>query len=80
LYGASKDQLDSPVQAGRIFSQDFKMTFGLGKGAVLEMRRGRQVCSRGIELPNDQLIGEIEEEGLTDTLASYSSTRLLTPI
>jgi len=56
------------------------MTFGLGKGAVLEMRRGRQVCSRGIELPNDQLIGEIEEEGLTDTLASYSSTRLLTPI
>ena len=57
------------------------MAFGLGKGAVLEMRIGRQVCSCGIELPNDQLIlGEIEEEGLTDTLASYSSTRLSTPI
>lgn len=27
------------------------------------MRRGRQVGSRGIELPEDQHIGEIEEEG-----------------
>ena len=29
----------------------------------LEMRRGRQVGSSGIELPDDQHIGEIEEEG-----------------
>ena len=27
------------------------------------MRRGRQVGSSGIELPDDQHIGEIEEEG-----------------
>ena len=31
--------------------------------AVLEMRRGRQVGSGGIELPDDLHIGEIEEEG-----------------
>ena len=63
LYGASKDQLDSLVQVVRIFSQDIKMSFGLDKCAVLEMRRGRQVGSSGIELLDDQHIGEIEEEG-----------------
>ena len=36
---------------------------GLDKCAVLEMRRGRQVSSSGINLPDDQHIGEIEEEG-----------------
>ncbi|XP_068749167.1 uncharacterized protein [Montipora capricornis] len=39
------------------------MSFGLDKCAVLEMRRGRQVGSSGIELPDDQHIGEIGEEG-----------------
>ena len=64
LYGAnSKDQVDSLVQVVRIFSQDIKMSFGLDKCAVLEMRRGRQGGSSEIELPDDQHIGEIEAEG-----------------
>ena len=63
LYGASKDQLDSPVQVVRIFLQDIKMSFGLDKCVGLEMRRGIQVGSSGIELPDDQHIGKIEEEG-----------------
>ena len=41
LYGASKYQLDSLVQAVRIFSQDIRMSFGLDKCAVLEIKRGR---------------------------------------
>ena len=63
LYGANKDQLNSLIQVVRIFSQDIKMSFGLEKCAVLEMRRGRQVDSSGINLPDDQHIGEIGEEG-----------------
>ena len=39
------------------------MSFELEKCAVLEMRRGRQVDSSGIDLPDDQHIGEIGEEG-----------------
>ena len=39
------------------------MSFGLEKCAVLEIRRGRQVDSSGIGLPDDQHIGEIGEEG-----------------
>ena len=63
LYGANKDQLDSLIQVVRIFSQDIKMSFGLEKCAVLEIRRGRQVDSSGIDLPDDQHIREIGEEG-----------------
>ena len=62
LYEASKDQLDSLVQVVRIFSQDIKMSFGLDKCAVLEMRRERQVGSSGIELPDHQHIGELVGE------------------
>ena len=39
------------------------MSFGLDNCDVLEMRRGRQVGSIGIEQPDDQHIGEIKEEG-----------------
>ena len=63
LYGANKDQQDSLIQVVRIFSQDIKMSFGLEKCAVLEIRRRRQVDSSGIDLPDDQHIGEIGEEG-----------------
>ena len=38
LYGANKDQLDSFVQVVRVFSQDTRMSFGLDKCAILEMR------------------------------------------
>ena len=39
------------------------MSFGLEKCAVLEIRRGRQIDSSGIDLRDDQHIGEIGEEG-----------------
>lgn len=63
FYGANKHQLDILIQVVRIFSQDIKMSFGLKKCAVLEMRRGRQVDSSGINLPDDQHIGKVGEEG-----------------
>ena len=63
LYGASKDQLDSLVQVVRVFSQVIRMSFDLDKCAVLEMKRGRQIGSSGIDLPDDQHISEVEEEG-----------------
>ena len=62
LYGATKDQLDSLVQVVRVFSQDITMSFGLDKCAILEMRRGRQVGSSGIDLPDNQHIKEVEED------------------
>ena len=39
------------------------MSFGLDKCEALEMRRGRQVGSSGIDVSDDQHIREVEEEG-----------------
>ena len=63
LYGANKDQQDSLIQVVRVFSQDIRISFGLDKCAILEMRRGRQVGSSGIDLPDNQHIKEVEEDG-----------------
>ena len=59
----TKDRLDSFIQVARIFSQDIRMSFGLDKCAVLEMRRGSKLGISGIDLPDDQHVREIEEEG-----------------
>ena len=63
LYGANEDQLDTLIQAVKIFSEDIKMSFGLEKCTVLEMSRGRKDGSSGIDVADDQHIGEVEEEG-----------------
>ena len=63
LYGANKDQLDSLIQVVRVFSQDIRMSFGLDKCAIVEMRQGRQVGSSGIDLPDYQHIKEVREDG-----------------
>ena len=62
LYRGNKDQPGSLTQAVRIFSEYIKMSFGLEKCVVMEMRRGRKVESSGIVLPDDQHIGKVEEE------------------
>ena len=59
LYGANRDQLDSLVQTMRIFSDNIRMSFGLKKGAVLEMKSGRKFNSVGIELQDDKRIGKV---------------------
>ena len=59
LYRASKAQLDSLVQVVRIFSQDFKMSFGLDKCAVLEMRQAAYRGNRGgrLQIPWHLTVG-----------------------
>ena len=61
MYGANRGQLDSLVQAARIFPEDIQMS--LDKRAVLEMKRGKKVNNTGIELQDDQRIGEVEIRG-----------------
>ena len=60
LYGAIKDQLDSLIQVVRIFSEDMKMSFGLESALSWKLEKGR-VDSSGIDLSDDQHIGEVEE-------------------
>ena len=59
----------------RIFSEEIKMSFGLDKCAVLEIRRGRKVVSRGIYLLTTSTLGRLRNR-VTDTSAFYGWTRL----
>ena len=63
LYAKNKDQLDSLTQSVRILSSDIGMKFGIEKCAVLVLKRGKVVHCEGIDLPNDQKIRAIKDDG-----------------
>ena len=62
LYGKDKDQLDSLVQTVRIFISDIGMTFGIEKCAMVEMKRGKLIDSDGLDLPEGEKIGSLQDE------------------
>ena len=61
LYSRSEKGLDSLVQKVRVFSEDIGMEFGIEKGAMLVMEKGKIVKSVGIELPDDKDIKSLQE-------------------
>ena len=61
IYAASKDELDSLTQSVRIFSKNIRMSYGLDKCAVLEMKRGRKKHSSGVELRSGASMREVED-------------------
>ena len=63
LYAKSERELDSLIQTVRIFSDDVGMVFGLGKCAVLVLKRGKMVRTEGIELPNGKRMREVNLAG-----------------
>ena len=63
LYGKDTSELDSLIQTVRIFSGDVGMEFGIQKCAMLSMRRGKMVECEGIELPNEEKIKSVGEDG-----------------
>ena len=62
LYASNKDQLDSLVNTVKLFSEDIKMSFGLSKCAVLELKRGRKIASTGIDIGGEK-ISEADPNG-----------------
>ena len=65
LYSKSEEQIDSLIQTTHIFSTDIGMEFGIRKCGVLVLKRGKIVRCEGIELPNDEMIKEVGQEGYT---------------
>ena len=62
VYGKNENQVDNLVNTVRIFSKDIGMEFGITKCAMLTMKRGKKSKSEGIELPDGQLIKNLEDE------------------
>ena len=65
LYSKSEEQIDSLIQTTHSFSTDIGMEFGIRKCGVLVLKRGKIVRCEGIELPNDEIIKEVGQEGYT---------------
>ena len=61
LYSRNEKELDSLVQAIRIFSKDIGMEFGIEKCAMLVIEKGKIVKSVGIELPDGKVIKSLQE-------------------
>ena len=63
LYGKSENEIKGLVSTVQVFSQDIVMEFGIKKGCVIIMNRGKVKSTDGIELPSGEKIREIEEDG-----------------
>ena len=63
LFAKNEDQLDSLVNTVRIFSEDIKIELGLSKCVVLIIKRGKEVKSEEISIPNGKMLKNIEEGG-----------------
>ena len=61
LHNRNEKELDSLVQAVRIFSKDIGMEFGIEKCAMLVIEKGKIVKSVGIELPDGKVIKSLQE-------------------
>ena len=63
LYASKSDDIDSLVQTVRVCTQDLGMKFGIKKCATLVLKRGKISCSEGINLGNNEIIGEVCTDG-----------------
>ena len=63
FYGRSKEELEMLVEMVKLFSDDLGMKFGLEKCGVLVVEKGVKKKCEGMELPEREVIKEIDESG-----------------
>ena len=63
LFGGNLQEIEKLCDVVYKFSRDIGMEFGMNKCAVLEMRKGAKVMCKGIELPDGEVMQEVEEGG-----------------
>ena len=65
LFGKSDNQIDILLKTVFTFSDDIGMEFGLKKCGVVILKKGKLVKFDGIQLPNDEIMKEVDENGYT---------------
>ena len=63
LYGRNEEELGRLVEIVEVYSRDIGMEFGLDKCGMLAIKKGVKVRSEGIELPDGDIIKELDERG-----------------
>ena len=67
LFARNEKELETIIQATRIYSQETGMEFGIEKGAMLIMRCGKRHMTEGIELLNKKRSKCPDKRNLTNT-------------
>ena len=62
LFAKNEKELETLIQAVRIYSQDIGMEFGIEKCAMLVMKSGKRHMTDGIELPNQDRMRTLEKK------------------
>ncbi len=62
LFAKNEKELETLIQAVRIYSDDIEMEFNIEKQAMLIMKSGKQQMTEGIELPNQEKIRTLGEK------------------
>ena len=63
LFGKTERELEGLVDLVSVYSRDIGMEFGLEKCASLVIRRGVKEGNDGIELPNGEMMKEVDANG-----------------
>ena len=59
MYGKSDLYIDSLMHITKIYSNDIKMSFVLGKYNRMISKRGKMITAKGVELPED-IIADVQ--------------------
>ena len=65
LFGKSDNQIDILLKTVFTFSEDIGMEFGIKKCGVVILKKGKLVKFDGIQLPNEEIMKEVDENGYT---------------
>ena len=63
LYGKNQMEIEELIKVTQEFSTDICMEFGIEKCATLNLARGRRAEGRGVTLPTQEVIKDLEEGG-----------------
>ena len=62
LFAKIKEELETPIQAVRIYSHDIGMEFGIEKYTILKMKSRKRQITDGMKLPNQGKIRTLGEK------------------
>ena len=62
LFAKNKKELETLINAVRIYNQDLGMEFGMEKCAMLGMKSGKRHLTDAMELPNQDKIRTLGEK------------------
>ena len=75
LFVKNEKELETQIQAVRIYSEDIGMEFGIEKCVMLIMKRGKWYMTEGIELPNQEKKSKLSDKWkLTKTWDYWKQT------